>query len=103
MTTTHHPKYFPVLAREIARMQKILVEDLPKCYFDGQHGKDALTQFEYDFWPSFSWTDEAMKEQINELLASDEWLAIASQVKLVYGYDFVRILNEGLAFNPENC
>lgn len=81
MMTTTNPRYFTVLAREIARMQKILAEGLPKCYSDWQ-------DFLIDWGCDFSWTPDTTLIQLNELLESKEWLDLAEKVKSSHGHDF---------------
>lgn len=77
----HFSMYFPVLDRELARLQKILDKGLAPCYDDFQ-------DFLCDWGPDFSWTPAATIIQLDELLASQEWLALAEQVKVAHGHDF---------------
>ena len=76
-----HPRYYPVLAKEIARMQQIMANGLPQVYVN-------FDEFLADYFADFAWTDEAMFEQITELKTSPEWVSLAAQIKSTHGFDF---------------
>jgi len=84
---TTHPKYFPILEREIARMESILKDGLPACYSD-------FEDFLCDYGPDFSWTSEVTIIQLDELLASARWLELAEQIKTSSGFDFFKVITE---------
>lgn len=85
-----HPKYFPVLDREIARLRDLLVSGIAEVY-------DDFDDFLCDWGADFSWTTEACVLQFQELLGSQEWLGLAAQLKEARGYDFVDAIAQDLA------
>jgi hypothetical protein len=77
-----------ILAREIARLQKIEQEGISPVY-------DDFNDFLYDYYPNFSWNDACL-EQHQWCLDSPEWQALAASIKAKYGYDFVEASKEGI-------
>lgn len=85
-----HPRYYPVLGREILRLKKILTHGIPECY-------SSFFEYLCDWGADFSWTVEAGVLQYQDLLDSEEWVRLAAQVKEKRGYDFVEAMVEDLS------
>lgn len=70
-----------VVAREVARLQSILKDGLPKCYKD-------FNEYLFDFFPDFSWTVDDTLQEMAALLGDERWLQLARLVKAEFGFDF---------------
>lgn len=85
-----HPRYFPVLSREVTRLEKILVHGIPACYKD-------FDEFCIDWFMDFAWVCEANNQQYAELLADQVWCGLAAQVKEARDLDFVAVATRAIA------
>jgi len=86
-TTGKTPK--EIVVREIARLEKIKVEGLPKCF--GGH----FDHFFNSFYQEFS-TNQTIIKEFDALLKSAPWRKLAREVKKIHGYDFISEIEVGV-------
>lgn len=80
--------------RHIAILEDILQNGLDPVY-------DDFKDFLFDFWPKFAWDIPERIKEVEELLASPDWMFMAGRVKTERGFDFREELNECLREDKE--